>query len=220
MIRILVADAHRLFRTGLAKMLSEDQGFRIVAEADTGEQAVDLAREFLPHIALIDVLLSGIGGFEAAQRIVRLGQNVRVVALTACHSNPFPERMLRAGASGYLTKGVDQQELQCALRKVFAGQRYVCAEIAQQLAVSAFSPMDDQPFSRLSAREMQIMLMVVNCAKVSEISEGLHLSPKTVNSHRYRIFDKLGVSSDVELTLLALRYGLMPPESIGRAEFG
>lgn len=220
MIRILVVDSHRLFRMGLRKMLPEANGFNIVAEAESGEQAVDLARELMPHVVLMDILMPGIGGLEATVRIRRMNPDVRVIALTACETNPFPVQMLRAGAIGYLTKGVHQDELHLAIRKVYAGRRYVCSEIAQQLAIEAFDAEQGSPFNRLSGREMQIMLMVINCHKVNAISENLHLSPKTVNSYRYRIIEKLGVSSDVELTLLSVRYGLIRPEATGFADVG
>ena len=205
---------------GLRKMLPETNGFSIVAEAENGEQAVDLARDLLPNVVLMDVLMPGIGGIEATARIRRMNRDVRVIALTACDLNPFPLQMLRAGATGYLTKGVHQDELHLAIRKVYAGRRYVCSEVAQQLAVEAFDSGQGSPFNRLSGREMQILLMIINCVKVTEISANLHLSPKTINSYRYRVFDKLGVSSDVELTLLAVRYGLIRPESSGLAELG
>ncbi len=218
MIRILVVDDHRLFRLGLQKMLPERKGLQIVGEAESGEQAIQLARELKPNIVLMDILMPGIGGLEATARIHRMDPDIKVIALTACESNPFPMQILRAGATGYLTKGVSAEELYTAIRRVFVGRRYVCAEIAQKLAINAFEPERETPFEQLSGREMQIMLMVVNCNKVSEISSNLHLSPKTVNSYRYRIFEKLDVSSDVELVLLAVRHGMMNPQVSGLAE--
>ena len=220
MIRIPVVDSHRLFRMGLRKMLPEANGFNVVAEPESGEQAVDLARELMPHVVLMDILMPGIGGLEATVRIRRMNPDVRVIALTACETNPFPVQTLRAGAIGYLTKGVHQDELRLAIRKVHAGRRYVCSEIAQQLAIEAFDTEQGSPFNRLSGREMQIMLMVINCRKVNDISENPHLSPKTVNSCGHRTFEKPGVSSDVELTLPAVGYGLIRPEASGFAEVG
>lgn len=110
MIRILVVDSHRLFRMGLRKMLPEANGFSIVAEAESGEQAVDLARELMPHVVLMDILMPGIGGLEATVRIRRMNPDVRVIALTACETNPFPVQMLRAGATGcfLITKAVHE----------------------------------------------------------------------------------------------------------------
>jgi DNA-binding NarL/FixJ family response regulator len=115
---------------------------------------------------------------------------------------------LKAGASGYLSKSVTADELGAAIRRVFLGKRYLSADVAQTLAVNAWEERDQGPFNTLSNRELQIMMMVANCHKVSDISSSLHLSPKTVNSYRYRIFEKLNVTSDVELALLAARYGM------------
>jgi DNA-binding NarL/FixJ family response regulator len=112
---------------------------------------------------------------------------------------------------------VDGEELVAAIRRVFLGKRYLSADIAQKLAVSVFDSGHDSPFEQLSNREMQIMLMVVGCHKVNDISGNLHLSPKTVNSYRYRIFEKLNVSSDVELVLMAVRHGMVSPQVHGIA---
>ena len=162
-----------------------------------------------PNVVLMDICMPGIGGLEATRRITRREGAPRVVVLSAHEDNPFPVQALKAGASGYLSKGVAAEELITAIRKVFLGKRYLSARVAQQLAVTAFEGDADGPFEQLSSREMQIMLMVVNCHRVNEISSNLHLSPKTVNSYRYRIFEKLNVRSDVELALLAVRYGVI-----------
>ena len=220
MINILVVDDHRLFRLGIIGMLPESKGFKVVAEAGHAEQGVSLARSLRPNVVLMDILMPGIGGLEAISRIRRVDRDIQVVALTACTTNPYPLQALRAGATGYLTKGVTLEELHLAIRRVYVGKRYLCAEIAQQLAVKAFESDHESPFDQLSGREMQIMLMVINCHKVSKISSDLHLSQKTVNSYRYRIFEKLGVSSDVELALLAVRYGMAHPEPVGLVEAG
>ena len=154
--------------------------------------------------------MPGMGGLEATQRIVRGETNrTHVIALTACSEAPFPAQMLKAGAEGYLTKSVTVKELEVAIRRVYSGKRYVCNEVAQELASYAFEEKTSSPFELLSHREMQIMMMVVGCQKVREISGSLHLSPKTVNSYRYRIFEKLNVSSDVELVLLAVKHGMV-----------
>ncbi|MDA1074357.1 MAG: UvrY/SirA/GacA family response regulator transcription factor [Proteobacteria bacterium] len=210
MIRILVVDDHRLFRMGLVRMLRDVKGLQILGEAATGEEAISKAREMKPNIVLMDIIMPGIGGIEATRRIVCSNPDVKVIALTACNEDPFPLQMLKAGASGYLTKEIDPDELNLAIRKVFLGKRYLCAEVAQHLAIRTFDD-HESPFEQLSSREMQIMMMVINCQKVSSISVNLHLSPKTVNSYRYRIFEKLNVSSDVELALLAVRHGMVGP---------
>ena len=209
MIRLLIADDHKLFRIGLHKMLREAQDIKVVGEARSGEEAVTLARELAPNVILMDICMPGIGGLEATRRITQRDSGMRVVMLTGFEESPYPLQALKAGASGYLTKKVGAEELVKAIKRVFLGKRYLSGEIAQQLAVTRFEEVNEDPFGQLSSREMQIMLMVVNCQKVKEISTNLHLSPKTVNSYRYRIFEKLNVGSDVELALMAVRYGVV-----------
>ena len=209
MIRVLLVDDHALVRQGLAHIISALVNVQVVGEASNGEEAVQLSRSLQPDIVLMDILMPGMGGLEATQRIVRQEHNSAVIALTACAEAPFPAQMMKAGALGYLTKNIDVMELEKAIRRVFAGKRYVCNEVAQDLASYAFEDNIDSPFEILSHREMQITMMVVGCQKVNEISGSLHLSPKTVNSYRYRIFDKLKISSDVELVLLAVKHGMV-----------
>jgi two-component system, NarL family, invasion response regulator UvrY len=211
MIRIIIADDHSIVRLGLTKILAEMANVQVVAEAPSGEVAVQLARRLQPDIVLMDIMMPGMGGLEASARILRHVDRTAVIALTGCTEAPFPAQMLKVGALGYLTKNVSTAELELAIKRVFAGKRYVCNEIAQELATYAFSDHVGNPFEVLSHRELQIMMMVAGCHKVSEISTSLHLSPKTVNSYRYRIFEKLDIASDVELALLAVKHGVVDP---------
>ena len=220
MINILMVDDHRLFRMGVSRMLPECKGFKVVGETGDADEGVSLARSLRPNVVLMDILMPGIGGLEAIARIQRMDRHIKMIALTACTSNPYPVQALKAGASGYLTKSVTPEELQAAIRRVYAGKRYLCADVARRLAEQAFDCSNESPFDQLSGREMQIMLMIINCQRVSKISIDLHLSPKTVNSYRYRIFEKLGVSSDVELALLAVRYGMTQVEPVAVTDAG
>ncbi|MGV2837119.1 response regulator transcription factor GacA, partial [Pseudomonas shirazensis] len=203
MIRVLVVDDHDLVRTGITRMLADIDGLQVVGEADSGETALKLARELKPDVVLMDVKMPGIGGLEATRKLLRSHPDTKVVAVTVCEEDPFPTRLLQAGAAGYLTKGAALDEMVQAIRLAFAGQRYISPQIAQQLALKSFQP-QGSPFDSLSEREIQIALMIVGCQKVQIISDKLCLSPKTVNTYRYRIFEKLSVTSDVELTLLAV----------------
>lgn len=195
-------------------MLEDEDGVKVVGEAATGEDAIKVTRELAPDVVLMDVKMPGIGGLEATRKILRANAEVRIIAVTACAEEPFPSRVLQAGASGYLTKGAGINEMVTAIRQVYHGQRYLSPEIAQALALKQLS-LDGKttPFETLSEREMQIAIMIVNCQKVQDISDALCVSPKTVNSYRYRIFEKLEISSDVELTLLAMRHGIVDFES-------
>ena len=208
-IRVLVVDDHRLVRTGLSRMLAKVSGIDVVGEADSGEAAVVRVRQDRPNVVLMDIRLPGIGGLEATRRIVAADPGVRVLIVSAYDDHPFPAQAMRAGALGFLTKGASQDDLERAIRRVFAGQRYVSDTVAQQLALRSLDARAECPFDLLSNREMQITLMVIGCRKVRQISQELHLSPKTVNSYRYRIFEKLRVASDVELALLAVRHGVV-----------
>jgi two-component system invasion response regulator UvrY len=208
-IKVLVVDDHDLVRMGITRMLNDISGIKVVGEAASGEDALRLARELNPQVVLMDVKMPGIGGLEATRKLLRQDPDIRVVAVTVCDEEPFPSRLLKAGAAGYLTKGAALDEMVKAIRTVAAGQRYISPEIAQQLALKNLDDEKGSPFELLSEREMQITMMIVNCQKVQEISDRLFLSPKTVNSYRYRIFEKLGIDSDVELTLLAVRHGLL-----------
>lgn len=209
MIKVLVVDDHDLVRTGITRMLTDINGIKVVGEAASGEEALRLARELSPQVVLMDVKMPGIGGLEATRKMLRQDPDIRIVAVTVCDEEPFPSRLLKAGAAGYLTKGAALDEMVKAIRAVASGQRYISPEIAQQLALKNLEEEKASPFEALSEREMQITMMIVNCQKVQEISDRLFLSPKTVNSYRYRIFEKLGIDSDVELTLLAVRHGLL-----------
>jgi DNA-binding NarL/FixJ family response regulator len=208
-IKVLVVDDHDLVRMGIVRMLADVNGLKVVGEAASGEDALRMARELSPHVILMDVKMPGIGGLEATTRLLRQDADVRVLAVTVCDEEPFPSRLLKAGAAGYLTKGAALEEMVRAIRTVAAGQRYISPEIAQQLALKNLEDEKATPFEILTEREMQITMMIVNCQKVQEISDRLFLSPKTVNSYRYRIFEKLKIDSDVELTLLAVRHGLL-----------
>ncbi|EJN36045.1 UvrY/SirA/GacA family response regulator transcription factor [Pseudomonas sp. NPDC089395] len=208
MIRVLVVDDHDLVRTGITRMLADIDGLQVVGEADSGESALKLARELKPDVVLMDVKMPGIGGLEATRKLLRSHPDTKVVAVTVCEEDPFPTRLMQAGAAGYLTKGAGLDEMVQAIRLAFAGQRYISPQIAQQLALKSFQP-QGSPFDALSEREIQIALMIVGCQKVQIISDKLCLSPKTVNTYRYRIFEKLSVTSDVELTLLAVRHGMV-----------
>lgn len=201
MIKVLVVDDHDLVRTGITRMLADIEGLQVVGQADCGEDCLKLARELKPDVVLMDVKMPGIGGLEATRKLLRSQPDIKVVVVTVCEEDPFPTRLMQAGAAGYMTKGAGLEEMVQAIRQVFAGQRYISPQ------------QHDSPFDSLSEREIQIALMIANCHKVQSISDKLCLSPKTVNTYRYRIFEKLSITSDVELALLAVRHGMVDAAS-------
>src|SRR5579859_2379424 len=209
MIGVLLVDDHKLIRTGIKLMLDKTSDIRVLGEASTGEEAVEQARALKPQVILMDVSMPGIGGLEATRKLAMSLPDARVIVLSAQTAEPFPMRLMEAGASGYLTKDTAEDEIVTAIRRVHAGERYIAAEIARQLALQAVNRNAGSPFDQLSSREMQVMIMATRGHSVQDISDRLHLSPKTVSTYRSRLFEKLGVSNDVELTRLALRYGVI-----------
>lgn len=215
MIKVFIVDDHDLVRTGISRMLGDVPGIEVIGEACSGEDAVQAAKQQVFDVVLMDAKMPGIGGLEATRKILRQQPDTRVIVVTAFGEEPFPSRFMQAGASGYLTKGTALDQMVKAIRLVHSGQRYIAPEIAQEMALKPFvSDGKASPFDQLSERELQIAMMIVSCQKVQEISDKLFLSPKTVNSYRYRVFEKLAINSDVELALLAVRHGMLDIESI------
>ncbi|EOF6739562.1 response regulator [Salmonella enterica] len=193
MINVLLVDDHELVRAGIRRILEDIKGIKVVGEACCGEDAVKWCRTNAVDVVLMDMNMPGIGGLEATRKIARSTADIKVIMLTVHTENPLPAKVMQAGAAGYLSK----------------------SDIAQQMALSQIEPAKTEtPFASLSERELQIMLMITKGQKVNEISEQLNLSPKTVNSYRYRMFSKLNIHGDVELTHLAIRHGLCNAETL------
>ncbi|WP_341504144.1 UvrY/SirA/GacA family response regulator transcription factor [Gallaecimonas sp. GXIMD4217] len=209
MIKVLLVDDHELVRTGIRRIIEDAKGVKVIGEAQTGEEAVKFCREQAPDLVLMDMNMPGIGGLEATRKILRYNPDIKVLVLTVVTEEPIPQKVMQAGAAGYLTKGAQPDEMLRAIKSVNTGQRYLAPDIAQKMALSQFNGADENPFGQLSDRELQIMMMITKGEKVQAISEQLSLSPKTVNSYRYRLFAKLDIANDVELTHLAIRHGML-----------
>ncbi|MFC4699406.1 UvrY/SirA/GacA family response regulator transcription factor [Glaciecola siphonariae] len=209
MIKILVVDDHELVRTGISRILNDVKDFSVVAQVGCGEDAVAYCRKHTPDIVLMDVGMPGIGGLEATKKVMRVCDSTRVICLSMHKENPIPAKIMQAGAYGFLTKDAEHSEMINAIYKVASGQKYISPEIAQKIAIGALDLNQSNPFEALTERELEITLMITRGVKVTEIARSLSLSAKTVNTYRYRTFDKLGIDSDVELTHLALRHDLI-----------
>jgi len=208
-INILLVDNQVLVRSGLRRLLDDIDGLKVIGEAGSGEQAVALCRELGPHVVLMDAQIQGIGGLEATRRIVRADPDINIVIVTLQVDDPIQPQFLEAGASGCLTKHCSVEEIADAVRAVVLGERYISADIARQMALSMLPGSVQSPFDLLSQREVQVLMMVAQGQGVHDISERLCLSSKTVSTYRYRLFEKLGVENDVELTRLAIRHGIV-----------
>ena len=209
MIQILIVDDQELVRTGLRHILEKCSDIGTIAEVSTGEDAIQLCREFKPDCILLDVSLPGLSAFEITNKLHRLRRRAGIVILAVHAKSPFPTRLLEAGASAYLTKDCESSELLMAVRKVASGEKYIGVEAAKQLALSMFPGTADSPFDELSAREMEVMLKLTEGNRIPDIASLMCLSPKTVATYKYRIYDKLGTRSDVDLVRMAIRYGLL-----------
>ncbi len=204
-----------LVRTSISRMLSEVYKFTIVGEAKTGEEAVRCAASLQPDIVLMDVKMPGIGGLEATRKICQRSETTKVIALTGVVDDLFAKQIIQAGASAYITKGEGFDEIVTAIRAVLMGEIYLSSGIAKQLALRNFTDQDDKrsPFEKLSERELLTAIMISRGSKVQDIADTFNVSPKTINSYRYRIFEKLSLNNDVELTLLAIKHKLLEDDA-------
>ncbi|MCK9469505.1 MAG: response regulator [Porticoccaceae bacterium] len=215
MIKVLVVDDHQLIRLGLCGLLREVPTVGEIDEAASGEEALEKVRANAPDIVLMDIRMPGMGGLEAIRRIVHGHAAVKVIVVTAFNNDVYPAKLLKAGAAGYITKNVDGVEIAQAIKTVMAGSLYVSPSIAQQMVVSGLRPgQEASPLAQLSQRELQIAQMITNGYRVAEIAGILSISPKTISTHKYRIYEKLAVTNDVELTLAAVKYGLVDPSEL------
>ena len=207
MTKIMLVDDHDLVRTGVRRLLEDNPDLEIVGEACSGEEAISLVRELNPDVVLMDLNMPGIGGLEATKKIKHLSPQVRIIIVTMVDDTMFPQRLLKAGASGYLTKGAKTEEIMRAIRDVMVNKRYVSPDLALRMATAV----DDNksPFAGLSERELQVLMMLMEGQRVSEISNSLFLSPKTISTYRARLHEKVGVKTDIELTRLAIEHGII-----------
>jgi two-component system, NarL family, invasion response regulator UvrY len=204
---VMLVDDHAVVRTGFRLLLQSAADLEVVAEAGSGEEAVERFLALRPHVVVMDLAMAGIGGIEAIRRILQHDREARILALSAHADVSHPRRVLELGAMGYLSKRIAPEEMVEAVRAVAAGRRYVDASLAKLMAPD--SPGAQDPVGLLSAREFDVFIQLARGASVNRIAETMHLSPSTVGTHLYNIKQKLGVSNQAELTLIAVRHGLI-----------
>ncbi|MDP4301189.1 response regulator [Leptothrix discophora] len=209
MIRVMLVDDHTIVRMGF-KMLLESSGadIEVVAEAGSGDEALAELERNRPDLLVLDLSMPGMSGLELLRRLRARDDTLRVLVLSAHEDTAHPRRVLAAGAQGYLSKRGAPEALVDAIRRVAAGQRYIDPAIAQKLALAQLGN-EPNPVDALSEREFEVFVMLARGASVADIASRLKLSASTVGTHLYNVKQKLGAANQAELTLLALRWGLL-----------
>ena len=216
MITVILIDDHTIVRSGIRQMLEDVKGIQVIGEAGTGNEGVQLVRELHPQIVVLDFKLPDITGLEVTNRLLRMDPHLKILVVSSAINDLFPFRILEAGAHGYLIKDASKEELVRAVKAVSSGQRVISPSIASRLALAKIDERkSSSTFNELSDREMEVLMMVIRGAMVNEIASRLFLSPKTIQSYRSRLFEKLKVENNVALTLLAIREGLITIDEAG-----
>ncbi len=214
MIKVFLVDDHDIVRMGVARMLDDIKDLVVVGQAKTGEEAITSVRQLKPDVVLMDIQMPGIGGVEATRKLAERFSKIKILAVSAHQEEPLPSRILDAGASGYITKGTCLDEMVQAIRKVAAGERYFSAEIALSLAKN-WANRDKagvSPFDLLSRREIQLVQMIADGKSNQDIADIMGIAISTLSTYRYRIYNKLEIENDVQLTHLAIRFALVQKE--------
>jgi DNA-binding NarL/FixJ family response regulator len=210
MIRLLIADDHVVFRQGLMRLLCDQQDMQVAAQAGDCAEVVGLLHTHEVDVLVLDLSMPGRGGIELIGQAKSIRPGVRVLVVTMHGDEPYVTQALRAGADGYMTKEGAAEEVVSAIRRIHGGSRFVCASVAERLALRIASRDDTEEIhGRLSEREQRIFEMLVAGKRGSEIARELSLSEKTVSTHKSHVLAKLRVSNRTELVLYAIRNGLV-----------
>lgn len=212
MIKVLLVDDHELVRSGIEALLNAVDDIEVVAVCDCGETALETIEKRLPDVVLMDVNMPGMGGFEACRRIIDNFPAIKIIGLSVHNSGPVPQQLLKQGVVGFVSKASSTTEMVSAIRAVMSGKRYLCQDVANNLALQSIQGDGRSPFLQLSRRETEVTQMILGGKGIQEIAQALDLSDKTVNTYRYRLYSKLNIKNDVELTRLAAKFEYFDPQ--------
>jgi DNA-binding NarL/FixJ family response regulator len=210
-IRVFIVDDHALVRAGFRLILGGEADIEVIGVADSAEAALPQIRKLKPDVVLCDLHLPGLSGLELTERIVRGDSPTRVIAVSVLEDGPMPRRLLEAGAFGYVGKACDATELLRAVRDVARGKKYLASSIAQGLALAGLQGETASPFDTLTPRELEVALLLNQGLRQEAIARQLSLSAKTINTHKTRLFEKLGIRDNIALARLVGQYGLVDP---------
>jgi two-component system, NarL family, invasion response regulator UvrY len=208
-IRVLLADDHAIVRTGLREILESTGDIEVAAEATNGNEALDAVRAGEFDVAVLDLSMPGRSGIELIKLVKDERPRLRVLVLTMHSEEQYAVRALKAGASGYLTKESAADELVAAIRRIASGGAYVSPETAQRLVLGSGAAAGELPHTRLSDREYQVFRLIVEGRSVTDIGAALNLSVKTISTHKSRILEKMGFTSQAELVRYAVEHKLL-----------
>jgi DNA-binding NarL/FixJ family response regulator len=212
-IRILLADDHTLVRAGIRSLLESIDEVEVVAESGDGREALDLIAQHRPDVALLDVGMPGLNGLEVALRTPQASPKTRIVILSMHADAAYVSKALRAGVAGYLLKGASVAELPLALQAVMRGETYLTPTISKSVVERILEKEDDEPgpLEGLTARQREILQLIAEGHSTKEIAAMIDISVKTVESHRLRMMDRLGIHDVPGLVRFAMRAGLVLP---------
>lgn len=216
---ILLVSEQTLVRASIKRVLRDITDTEVVAETASGQDGIEKLRVCKADMVIMDIGAEEFGVFDLVRRMQMIDSNIKIIIITAIPDAAMSSRVLKMGASACLSKQCSANELDAAIKSLNAGQRYISSKVAEQMLQAREPHQAESPFLNLSNRELQIMYMFTRAMSVGEISERLYLSPKTISTYRYRIFAKLGVRGDVELTHLAMRYGMIEGEYLPMTEY-
>lgn len=206
-ISVLLVDDHEIVRVGFKRLIETTSDIDVIAEASSGEGAYNLAHELRPDIIIMDINMPGIGGLEAISRLCKRNPKIKIIALTVHETEPFPTRVLTAGARGYLSKRCGPQELISAIRSVHSGGTFITSQVIREMSKTPGA--EESSINRLTAREFQIFSMIAEGRTAVEIGEDMNLSHKTIHSHRANVMKKLKLKTTANIVQFAILQGII-----------
>jgi len=207
--RVILCDDHALIRRGIRDILAEQPDLEVVGEAGEYGELRALMRRQSCDVLVLDINLPGRSGLDMLHTLKEEGSPIRVLVVSMYPEDQYALRALRAGAFGYVNKGGDPAQIVAAVRMVAQGRKYITAEMAQMLVENLTAPTTEAAHDKLSDRELQTLTMIASGKRLADIAEELNLSPKTVSVYRARVLEKLGMANNSELTVYAIRNGLV-----------
>jgi len=207
MINVFLVDDHELVRAGIEALLNNVNDITVIGVAKSGGEAVDAVATMSADVVLMDINMAGMSGLEACRRILQQDAEVKIIAVSVRNEGPIPYQLLRLGVLGFVSKDSPANEMIYAIGKVMEGKRYLCSEVANNLALQGLPGSCHSPFAMLSQREAEVVTLILQGNTIQEMAKNMMLSDKTINTYRYRLYNKLRVKNDVELIRMAIKFG-------------